>query len=76
MEFFFGMAYGYNDINILDDSSVFHQKLQGSTPTTDYSINNHQYTMGYYLIDDIYLKFATLIQTLSHLTTPKKRLFT
>ena len=69
------MAGGNNDINVLDHSPMFDEFLQGRTPPTNYSINGRNYSMGYYLTDDIYPKYATFVQAINPPTTPKERLF-
>ncbi|KAL5739311.1 hypothetical protein ACOSQ2_028491 [Xanthoceras sorbifolium] len=41
----------------------------------NYEVNGHQYTMEYFLTDGIYPMWATLIQSISHPTSGKERLF-
>ncbi|XP_058222952.1 uncharacterized protein LOC131332670 [Rhododendron vialii] len=50
---YFGLPGGNNDINVLKRSSVFTELAQGCAPPANYSINGHNYTMGYYLADVI-----------------------
>lgn len=40
--------------------------MSGEAPTCNFVVNGHACTMGYYLSDGIYPKWATLIQTISH----------
>ncbi|KAK9996092.1 hypothetical protein SO802_020778 [Lithocarpus litseifolius] len=54
---FFGLPRSNNDINILERSPVFSELEQGRAPAVNYSINGHEYTMGYYLVDGIYPKW-------------------
>uniref|UniRef100_A0A2N9F603 DDE Tnp4 domain-containing protein n=1 Tax=Fagus sylvatica TaxID=28930 RepID=A0A2N9F603_FAGSY len=49
---FFGLPGSHNDINVLEHSSIFTELTQGRAPPVNYSINGHDYTMGYYLADD------------------------
>uniref|UniRef100_A0A2N9HUA6 DDE Tnp4 domain-containing protein n=1 Tax=Fagus sylvatica TaxID=28930 RepID=A0A2N9HUA6_FAGSY len=49
---FFGLPGSHNDINVLEHSSIFTELAQGRAPPVNYSINGHDYTMGYYLADD------------------------
>ncbi len=48
---FFGMPSSNNDINILDQSPLFADLAEGRAPEVQYSINGHEYKMGYYLAD-------------------------
>jgi hypothetical protein len=51
---FFGAAGSNNDINMLDQSPLFIEQLQGKAPEVQYIVNGSQYNMGYYLADGIY----------------------
>lgn len=72
---FVGMLGSHGDVNVLDNSLLFDTLVHGRTPSTSYVVTGRQYTMGYYLADDIYPHWATLIQTTSQPTTEKERLF-
>ncbi|XP_059627570.1 uncharacterized protein LOC132270403 [Cornus florida] len=72
---FFRMPGSYNDINVLDHSSVFNGIINGQLPPVNCVVNGHHYRMGYYLSDGIYPKWATLMQTIPHPTTTKEKLF-
>ena len=61
---FFGLPGSNNDINVLERSYVFNEFAEGCAPTIHYSINGHDYTMGYYLADGIYSKWATFMKTI------------
>ena len=43
-----------NDINVPDRSPIFATLAESRTVTVKYTINGHEYTMGYYLADEIY----------------------
>ena len=51
---FFGVAGSNNDINVLNQSNVFNDILEGHVATVQYTINGTPYNMRYYLVDGIY----------------------
>ena len=61
---FFGLPKSNNDINVLERSHVFNKLAEGRAPAIHYSINDHDYTMRYYLADGIYPKWATFVKTI------------
>ena len=50
---------------MLERSTVFKDLAEGRGHHINYSINGHEYTMGYYLADGIYPSWSTFIKTLS-----------
>ena len=48
----------YNDINVLNQSNVFNDILQGQTSTMQYKVNAIQHNMGYNLANGIYPNWA------------------
>uniref|UniRef100_A0A0D3EBT5 Myb-like domain-containing protein n=1 Tax=Brassica oleracea var. oleracea TaxID=109376 RepID=A0A0D3EBT5_BRAOL len=64
-----------NNINVLDQSPVFDDILQGRAPRVQYVVNGHQYDLAYYLTDGIYPKWSTFIQSISLPQGPKAELF-
>ena len=72
---FFGLPGSNNDINVLERSHVFNELAEGRAPAVDYSINGHDYTMGYYLADDIYPKWAIFVKTIPASQGQKYKLF-
>lgn len=71
----FGMAGTNNDITVLDRSPLFDDLINGIAPPCNFVVRGHKYDMEYYLSDEIYPPYATLIQTISQLSSIKERLF-
>lgn len=72
---FFGIPGSCNDLNILHRSDVFDDVMQGRAPPVNFTVNGHQYNMGYYLTDGIYPQWAAFIQGITLPQTDKHRLF-
>lgn len=45
-------------------SPLFIQKLRGEGPEVQYVVNGKQYNTIYYLVDGIYLEWATIVKTI------------
>ncbi|XP_028122122.1 uncharacterized protein LOC114319309 [Camellia sinensis] len=56
-------------------SSLFVELTRERAPTANYTINNHAYTMGYYLVDGIYPCWAMIMKTISQHQGTKRQLF-
>jgi hypothetical protein len=59
---FFGLLGSLNDINVLQRSHIFSRLLSDNAPACNFTINGHEYNMGYYHEDSIYLEWATLVK--------------
>ena len=68
------MPGSLNDINVLNRSLVFVALVEGRAPPVNYTINGHEYTMGYYLADGIYLNWSTFVNTIP-MPLGEKRIF-
>ncbi|TVU25077.1 hypothetical protein EJB05_27556, partial [Eragrostis curvula] len=64
-----------NDINVLDQSPLFTQQLQGRAPAVQFNVNGTQYNMGYYLADGIYPEWGTFVKTISSPLSLKHKCF-
>ena len=60
---------------MLKQSHTFNDLAEGCAPAVHYSINGHDYTMGYYLADGIYPKWATFVKTIPSPQGQKRKLF-
>ncbi|XP_058742373.1 uncharacterized protein LOC131614851 [Vicia villosa] len=72
---FFGIAGSNNDINVLNQSNVFNDILEGRAATVQYTINGNPCNMGYYLADGIYPEWDTFVKTISMPQGEKRKLF-
>jgi hypothetical protein len=51
----FGLLGSIYDINVVQRSHMYARLASGDASSCNYTINGHDYTMGYYLADDIYI---------------------
>ena len=72
---YFGMPGTNNDINVLESSHLFSNLAKGIAPTAHYVIQGKEYNMGYYLADNIYPKWSTIVQTIHEPQGTKRKYF-
>jgi hypothetical protein len=72
---FFGLPGTHNDINALQRSLLFAKLAKGQGPKVNYTMNGHDYTMGYYLADAIYPAWATLVKSIQMPQRNKRKYF-
>jgi len=70
---FFGVAGSNNDINVLNQSTVFINELKGQAPRVQYMVNGNQYNIGYFLGDGIYPEWAVFVKSIRLPTDEKER---
>ena len=61
----FGMPAFHNDINVLQRSPVFRRLCNGESLRCNYTVNDRDYNMGYYLADGIYPQWSAFVKTIS-----------
>jgi hypothetical protein len=72
---FFGLPRSNNDINVLHRSPLFDTLMQGEASSLQYTINEHNYEMEYYLADGIYPNWPTFVKTMKAPTSLKAKHF-
>ena len=72
---FFVLSKLNNDINVLEQFHIFSKLAQGHAFSVNYLINDNDYTMGYYLANDIYPKWSTSVKTILPPLGQKRKLF-
>nr|GEX01916.1 probable inactive poly [ADP-ribose] polymerase SRO5 [Tanacetum cinerariifolium] len=72
---FFGIAGANNDINVLDNSSLFDDLLDDLAPAVLYVVNGVEYRNEYYLADGIYPEWASFVKSFTVATDPKHTYF-
>ena len=72
---FFGVPGAQNDINVLAQSPVFNDVLQGKAPKVTYEVNGRMYDGPYYLADDIYPRWSTFVKTVPRPRSAKEKHF-
>ncbi|GKA33160.1 nucleotide-binding alpha-beta plait domain-containing protein [Tanacetum coccineum] len=60
---FFGVAGANNDINVLDNSSLFDDLLDDKALVAPIMVNGVGFENGYYLADGIYPQWATFVKS-------------
>ncbi|GAA0151023.1 hypothetical protein LIER_43125 [Lithospermum erythrorhizon] len=65
----------HSDINVFEQSLVFDDIAKGDAPNVQYSINGHDYNMRYYLVDGLYINWATFEKLIPAPIGNKKKYF-
>ncbi|XP_076957955.1 uncharacterized protein LOC143633561 [Bidens hawaiensis] len=72
---FFGMPGTNNDVAVINASPIFDRLTDGVSPDTSFSTNDVNHECGYYLVDGIYSKWATLVLSFTCPTDEKTSVF-
>nr|XP_043616280.1 protein ALP1-like [Erigeron canadensis] len=72
---YFGAPGSNNDINVLNQSDLYHTEGNGTALDTSFVVNGQQYKLGYYLTDGIYNKYSTFVKAYPYPTDPKEKRF-
>ena len=72
---FFGVAGSNNDINVLNQSTVFINELKGQAPRVQYMVNGNQHNIGYFLADGIYPEWAVFVKSIRLPIPDKEKLY-
>ena len=62
---FVRMPGSHNDINVLQRSPVLRRLCNGESPPCNYTGNNRDYNMRYYLADGNYPRWTAFVKTIS-----------
>ena len=72
---FFGMPGANNDINVLENSTLFRDAMNGRAPEVKFQVNGTDYSMCYWLADGIYPEYSCFVKTISHPFGKKAKFF-
>jgi hypothetical protein len=72
---FFWVIDFNNDINVLNQSSLFVDVIIGHTPKVSFTVNGHEHHMGYYLVDGIYPSWLVFMKCVPFPQQEKHRFF-
>ncbi|XP_021972042.1 uncharacterized protein LOC110867222 [Helianthus annuus] len=72
---FFGLPGSLNDLNVLYQSTIFSDVVNGIGPDTRFTVSGIEYRRGYYLADGIYPSWATIVKTISFPEDEKRKKF-
>ncbi|XP_076927551.1 uncharacterized protein LOC143591136 [Bidens hawaiensis] len=73
---FFGVAGSNNDLNVIDQSPIFDDLIDGVEPPQAFFANGEHFKYGYYLVDGIYSEWGTLVQAYASPLSDKRKYFT
>jgi hypothetical protein len=72
---FFGAAGSNNDINVLNQSTIFINELKGQAPRVQYMVNGNQHNIEYFLVDGIYPEWAVFVKSIRLSIIEKEKVY-
>jgi len=72
---FFGPPGSLNDVNVLNQSTLYIRERNGTAPNSSFVVNGRTYKRGYYLTDGIYPRYSTHVKAFPYPTDPKEKKF-
>ena len=60
---YFRVPGSNTDVNVLNNSNLFSEVLNGKASAINFIANNRQYKIGYYLAEGIYPNWPTFVKT-------------
>ncbi|XP_022008224.2 uncharacterized protein LOC110907570 [Helianthus annuus] len=72
---FFGLPGSLNDLNVLYQSAIFTDVVNGTGPDTRFTVSGVEYRRGYYLADGIYPSWSTIVKTIPYPEDEKRKKF-
>ncbi|XP_022031163.1 uncharacterized protein LOC110932113 [Helianthus annuus] len=72
---FFGLPGSLNDLNVLYQSAIFSDVVNGIGPDTRFTVSRVEYRRGYYLADGIYLSWSTIVKNIPFPEDEKRKKF-
>ncbi|KAJ0777748.1 putative harbinger transposase-derived protein [Helianthus annuus] len=72
---FFGLPGSLNDLNVLYQSAIFTDVVNGTGPDTSFTVSGVEYRRGYYLADGIYPSWSTIVKTIPYPEDEKRKKF-
>ncbi|XP_047977459.1 putative nuclease HARBI1 [Salvia hispanica] len=72
---YFGIAGSNNDLNVLNSSPLFNERINGLGPSIEFTANGNVHNMGYYLADGIYPQWPVFLKTIRCPLGDRRRYF-
>ncbi|XP_022040177.1 putative nuclease HARBI1 [Helianthus annuus] len=70
---FFGLPGSLNDLNVLYQSAIFSDVVNGTGPDTRFTVSEVEYRRVYYLADGIYPSWSTIVKTVPYPEDEKRK---